>query len=68
MSPIGTSTNDLATIHPTSTVGGAYLDMSTGQVLTCNILPRDIDADDEARQWAEASRRSLGRWAKQNPW
>ena len=30
--------------------------------------PSFIDEDEEAQRWAEISRRSLARWAKENPY
>ena len=43
--------------HPTSTVDGDYALPSEAEV-----------ADDELRSWVEAARRSVARWAKENPY
>ena len=43
--------------RPTATVGGDYA-----------LSPIAEDDDRELRSWAELARRSLARWAKENPY
>lgn len=43
--------------RPTATVGGDYA-----------LPPETQDADDELRAWVKGARRSVARWARENPY